>query len=112
MLSTSKTGASAGAARYSMPTVTILPVELTATVAAGESLLDAGEHAEVEMVAACFNGSCGTCVVEVIRGGENLAALSSREAEVLAAGHRDPARFRLACSAKVVRGEVTIRQLD
>lgn len=95
-----------------MPKVTILPVELTAEVAAGENLLDAGEHAGVEMVAGCFNCSCGTCAVEVVRGGENLAAPAPREIEVLTASERHPSRFRLACTTKVLRGEVTIRQLD
>lgn len=95
-----------------MPKVTILPVELAAEVAVGENLLDAGEHAGVEMVAGCFNCSCGTCAVEVIRGRENLAAATPREAEVLAARQRKPDRFRLACATKVIRGEVTIRQLD
>ncbi len=95
-----------------MPKVTILPVELAAEVAVGENLLDAGEHAGVEMVAGCFNCSCGTCAVEVIRGAENLAAVTPREAEVLAASQRHPGRFRLACATKVLRGETTIRQLD
>ncbi len=95
-----------------MPKVTILPVELTADVAAGENLLDAGELAGVEMVAGCFNCSCGMCAVEVIRGGENLAAATPGEVEVLAASQRHPVRFRLACATKVLRGEVTIRQLD
>ncbi len=95
-----------------MPTVTILPVDLTATVAAGESLLDAGERAGVEMVAGCFNGSCGTCAVAVLAGSENLAPASPRELDTLRGADLDPARHRLACATRVGHGDVTIRQLD
>ena len=62
-----------------MPKVTILPVDLTATVAVGDSLLDAGEQAGVEMVAGCFNCSCGTCVVAVVQGVEHLVPPTAKE---------------------------------
>lgn len=95
-----------------MPRVTILPVELTADLAAGESLLDAGVRAGVEMVAGCFNTACGTCVVAVEAGGEHLTPPTPAERALLQALGRDPARFRLACTARVRGGEVIIRQLD
>jgi ferredoxin len=95
-----------------MPKVTILPVDLTATVAVGDSLLDAGQQAGVEMVAGCFNCSCGTCVVAVVEGTEHLVAPSSAETEVLCSDGRDPARYRLACATRLAGGDVTIRQLD
>jgi ferredoxin len=95
-----------------MPKVTIQPVDLTATVAVGDSLLDAGEQAGVEMVAGCFNCSCGTCVVAIVEGMENLVAPTPRELEVLCGDGRDPARHRLACATRLAGGDVTIRQLD
>jgi len=95
-----------------MPQVTILPVDLTATVAAGDSLLDAGEQAGVEMVGGCFNCSCGTCVVAVLQGMEHLVPATPREVEVIQSAGHDPARHRLACTARLANGDVTIRQLD
>jgi ferredoxin len=95
-----------------MPRVTILPVDLAATVAVGDSLLDAGERAGVEMVAGCFNCSCGTCVVAVLRGWEHLMPSTPRELEVLRGAGFDPSCHRLACSARLANGDVTIRQLD
>ncbi|MCB1125417.1 MAG: (2Fe-2S)-binding protein [Verrucomicrobiae bacterium] len=95
-----------------MPRVVILPVELVGEIGAGESLLDAGGNAGVEMEAGCFDCSCGTCAVAVVHGMENLLPPTLDELAVLAAWNRDPARYRLACCARVCQGDVTIRQLD
>lgn len=95
-----------------MPKVTILPVELSAEIAPGESLLEAGGQAGVEMVAGCCDCSCGTCVVAIVQGMENLAPATPEELAVLGATGLDPARHRLACTARVLRGEVILRQLD
>ena len=93
-----------------MPKVTVLPANLSAEVEPGELLLEAGEKAGVEMEAGCFNCSCGTCVVEVVSGMENLAAPTDEELDVLDAWNKDPDKYRLACCTKVEKGDVTIRQ--
>jgi len=93
-----------------MPKVTVLPVNLSAEVEPGELLLEAGEKAGVEMEAGCFNCSCGTCVVEVISGMENLAAPTDEELDVLDSWNKDPEKFRLTCCVRIEKGEVTIRQ--
>lgn len=95
-----------------MPKITILPAELSAEVAPGESLLDAGGLAGVEMEAGCFNCSCGTCAVAIVQGMEHLAPAAPEELAVLRGAGLDPARHRLACTARVLHGEVTLRQLD
>jgi uroporphyrinogen decarboxylase len=62
--------------------VRIQPADLTGEISAGESLLDAGLAAGVEMVAGCFNCSCGTCAVEVRRSHDppvGLNGMTSRE---------------------------------
>lgn len=92
-----------------MPKVTILPANKSAEVPSGELLLEAGEKAGVEMEAGCFNCSCGTCVVEVISGMENLEPASAEELDVLDQWNKDPEKFRLTCVVKIVKGEVTIR---
>ena len=92
-----------------MPTVTILPANVSAEVPAGELLLEAGEKAGVEMEAGCFNCSCGTCVVEVVSGMENLDAPTPEELDVLDQWNRDPEKFRLTCCVRVRAGAVSIR---
>lgn len=94
-----------------MPKVTLIPAQVSAEVPVGESLLEAGEAAGVEMEAGCFNCSCGTCVVEVVQGMENLEPPSDEELDVLDQWNKDPEKFRLACSTKLKGpGEVVIRQ--
>lgn len=93
-----------------MPKVTVLPANVSADVPPGELLLEAGEKAGVEMEAGCFNCSCGTCVVEVVNGGESLPAPTPEELDVLDSWSKDPEKFRLTCCVKVGQGDVTIRQ--
>ncbi len=92
-----------------MPKVIVMPSNVSAEVPAGETLLEAGEKAGIEMEAGCFNCSCGTCSVEVVSGMENLDEPTPEELDVLDAWNKDPQKFRLACTAKIERGEVVIK---
>ena len=92
-----------------MPKLTILPSNASAEVPPGEILLHAGEKAGVEMEAGCFNCSCGTCVVEVVSGMENLEPPSPEELDVLDQWNKDPEKYRLTCVVKIQKGEVTIK---
>jgi ferredoxin, 2Fe-2S len=93
-----------------MPKVTVMPANRSAEVEAGELLIRAGEKAGVEMEAGCFNCFCGTCLVEVLAGMQNLEAPSDDELEVLDQWNKDPERYRLSCCVKVKGpGEVVIR---
>ena len=92
-----------------MPKVTILPSNATAEVEPGELLLEAGEKAGIEMEAGCFNCSCGTCVIEVVSGMENLDPPTPEELDVLDQWNKDPEKYRLTCVVKVKDGDVTIR---
>jgi ferredoxin len=95
-----------------MPRVTVLPANASVEVSPGQVLLEAGDQAGVAMEAGCFDCSCGTCVVEVVRGMENLAQPTPQELEVLDQWHRDPDKFRLACCVEVKGpGDVVIRQI-
>jgi ferredoxin len=93
-----------------MPKVTILPGNVSAEVQSGELLLDAGEKAGVEMEAGCFNCSCGTCVIEVVSGMENLEEPTPEELDVLDSWNKDPEKYRLTCCVKVKNGDVVLRQ--
>jgi len=54
---------------------------------------------------ACTEGVCGTCVVEVLEGKENLTAPTQEEEDFLGAGTTDE---RLACQCKIKNGCVKI----
>lgn len=54
---------------------------------------------------ACTEGVCGTCVIEVIEGKENLTPPTQEEEDFLGAGTQDE---RLACQCKIKGGCVKI----
>ncbi|MFQ5729363.1 MAG: 2Fe-2S iron-sulfur cluster-binding protein [Waddliaceae bacterium] len=54
---------------------------------------------------ACTEGVCGTCVVEVKNGKENLSEPTQEEEDFLGEGCCEE---RLACQCKIKQGEVTI----
>jgi ferredoxin len=54
---------------------------------------------------ACTEGVCGTCVIEVTEGMENLTPFNEAEADFL--GELD--RERLACQCKILGGCVKIK---
>ena len=93
-----------------MAKVTVLPANVSAEAPAGALLIEGGEAAGVDMEAGCFNCSCGTCVVEVVQGMENLEEASPEELDVLDQWNKDPEKFRLTCCVKVRDGDIVIRQ--
>lgn len=72
-------------------------------LAPGESLHAVCEEAGVPF--ACTEGVCGTCVIEVVEGAENLSEQTQEEKDFL--GEQD--RERLACQCKILGGCVKIK---
>jgi ferredoxin len=70
-------------------------------VADGESIKEACERLGVPF--GCQNGLCGTCMIDVDSGEENLSELTDEE-DIL---ERDR-KHRLACQCKIKEGEVGI----
>ena len=68
----------------------------------GELIRDAAEQLGVPF--GCKNGICGTCMVDVEEGQENLSELTPEEEDM----GRDR-EHRLACQAKIKEGTVTIK---
>lgn len=54
---------------------------------------------------ACTEGVCGTCVIEVKEGHDNLSDPTQEEEDFLGEDTRDE---RLACQCKIRQGSVTI----
>ncbi|OPX23797.1 MAG: hypothetical protein B1H04_03345 [Planctomycetales bacterium 4484_123] len=99
--------------------VTFLPANVTVEVdpddlpqrSEGEpgSLLDIALHNAVEIQHACGgNGVCGTCMVFIEAGMENLSETTEDELDTLQRRPDNATNSRLACQA-VVKGDVTVR---
>lgn len=72
-------------------------------LADGSKIAEPCEEAGVPF--ACTEGVCGTCVVEVVEGGENLSAPTQEEKDFLG---EDTSAERLACQCRLMQGQVTI----
>lgn len=68
----------------------------------GSSIIEPCEAAGVPF--ACTEGVCGTCVINVVEGMDNLSAFTQEERDFLG----DPADERLACQCKIQSGIVKI----
>ena len=69
----------------------------------GSPITEACEEAGVPF--ACTEGVCGTCVIEIKEGKENLSDPTTEEEDFLGEGTRDE---RLACQCKIKCGQVRI----
>lgn len=69
----------------------------------GSSIQEACEEAGVPF--ACTEGVCGTCVIQIKSGMQNLSKQTQEEEDFL--GHGCPDE-RLACQCKILQGEVSI----
>lgn len=88
--------------------VTFEDIGVTVTVPAGTRLIEVSEKAGAGITYSCREGECGTCIMKIVSGMENLAQRSVLEDKVLQenlAGRND----RLACQAQVLGGEIVVR---
>lgn len=69
----------------------------------GSPLVEVCEQAGVPF--ACTEGVCGTCVIEIVNGMENLSEFNQAEADFLG----DMDKERLACQCKINGGCVRIK---
>ncbi len=70
----------------------------------GEGIAAKCEEAGIPF--ACTEGVCGTCVIEVVEGMENLSEPTQEEKDFLG---NDTCAERLACQCKIKSGKVRIR---
>ena len=92
-----------------MATVTFKSDNKTAQVNNGDKLIDVAQQQSASIPFGCKNGICGTCIVKVTKGIENISPMEEKEKNTLAmfgAG----AQNRLACQCKV-QGDVEIEDL-
>jgi ferredoxin len=88
--------------------VTFADIDVTIVIGAGARLIEFSERAGAGILYGCREGECGTCLVQVVSGAENLSEPSVLEDQILKS-LLAPEDYRLACQAQVLGGEVVIR---
>ena len=86
--------------------LTFKDIGLTVSVPAGVRVIEISEKVGAGIVYGCREGDCGTCMMKIEDGWENLSTPSVIEDKVLKdnlAGRH----YRLACQAQVI-GDVTV----
>jgi 2Fe-2S ferredoxin len=93
-----------------MPKITLLRNGKTYEVPMGTTFLDFCLDHEAPHDFGCTHGSCGTCVLVLEQGAQNVNPLTSEEQETLdmCTTH---AGARLGCQLSVL-GDITVRQLE
>jgi ferredoxin, 2Fe-2S len=92
--------------------VRVLPADVTFTVEAGESVMDAAQRSGYRWPTVCGgNGTCRTCFVLVENGTEYCSAVTDFEAEGIAALAKTVrGEIRLACRLEISGGEITVHK--
>ena len=88
--------------------VTFHDIGVSVTVPAGTRLIEVSEKVGAGITYGCREGECCTCLTKIISGGENLAAPSVLEDQVLK-DNLAPRGHRLACQAQIIGGEIVVK---
>ncbi|MCV6638312.1 2Fe-2S iron-sulfur cluster-binding protein [Candidatus Albibeggiatoa sp. nov. NOAA] len=89
--------------------LTFADIDVSVNVPAGIRVIDVSEKVGSGIVYGCREGDCGTCMMEVLEGMENLNTPSVLEDKILRENMAGK-RFRLACQAQVI-GDVTVNPI-
>ena len=87
--------------------ITFEDISQTVNVPAGTRIIEISEKIGAGVIYGCREGDCGTCLMKVVEGMENLSQPSVLEARILKE-HLATRDMRLACQAQVL-GDVTVR---
>jgi ferredoxin len=88
--------------------VTFENIGITIKVPAGTRLIEISEKVGAGITYGCREGECGTCMMRIVSGMENMSERSVLEDKVLQenmAGRNN----RLACQAQVLGGDIVVR---
>lgn len=89
-----------------MPKLTVHPQGTVIEVKKGAALVEVADEHETELDFGCRDGVCGTCIMRVRAGAENLSPVTDEERDTLENFAAAPGQ-RLACQVKIV-GDVEI----
>ncbi|HKJ62693.1 MAG TPA: 2Fe-2S iron-sulfur cluster-binding protein [Hyphomicrobiales bacterium] len=87
--------------------VTFLDLGLTVSVPVGTRVIEVSEKVGAALIYGCREGDCGTCLMKVEEGWNNLSEPSVVEAKVLK-DNLAGKHMRLACQAQVL-GDISVR---
>lgn len=93
-----------------MPKITFLKTGDTAEVEPGTRFLDHCQSTDAPHRFGCTVGSCGTCILEIVEGAENVNAIEDEERETVEQ-FTDHKSARLGCQL-TINGDVSIKPLD
>jgi len=88
--------------------VTFEDIGITVIVPAGTRLIEVSEQVGAGITYSCREGECGTCIMKIVSGMENLAQRSVLEHKVLQENMAGRSN-RLACQAQVLGVEIVVR---
>lgn len=84
--------------------------QTTVQVEANQILTDICDEHPTSLLFGCREASCGTCLMEVVSGMDNISPITSEEQELLDVLAPDNPHARLACQCVVI-GDIRIRAL-
>ncbi len=88
--------------------ITFEDIGITVTVPAGTRVIEISEKVGSGITYGCREGDCGTCMMKVTSGAQNLAEPSVLEDKVLRE-HLAGKQNRLACQAQILGGVISVR---
>ena len=91
-----------------MPRVNFLTDDLSIEMDEGQSLSLAAQEVDSTLPFGCRAGTCGSCALTVLEGGEHLDAPGFVEADTLAVCGEDGAGRRLGCQILLRAGDVSV----
>lgn len=83
-----------------MPVVRFESEDLEVDVDPGMRLLDLAAEVDCDITFGCKSGTCGTCRVKIVEGGQNLSPMQSEEQDFLA-GFGARSDERLGCQITI-----------
>ena len=89
-------------------TITFEDINVTVTVPAGTRVIEISEKVGSGITYGCREGDCGTCMMKVDEGWNNLSEASVLEDKILRDNFAGK-HIRLACQAQVLGGELKVR---
>ena len=87
--------------------LTFSDIDVTVSVPAGVRVIEVSEKVGSGIVYGCREGDCGTCLMKIEEGWNNLSTPSVLEDKVLRENMAGK-HYRLACQAQVL-GDVTVK---
>lgn len=87
--------------------LTFSDIDVTVSVPAGVRVIEISEKVGSGIVYGCREGDCGTCLMKIEEGWNNLSTPSVLEDKILRENMAGK-HYRLACQAQVL-GDVTVK---